>query len=437
MNIEVGGGAVRVCLVNPPHPYLTHPDAQPPLGLLYVAAAAREVGHEVVLANLSRHDEGDALKHIPQADLYGFTATSIDYAVCGRIALRLKEERPGAVCVLGGPHAVVRQYIDFRVWDAACLGEGEAAIVRMCEDAERGELKALYSLPRATDLDGLPYPARDLMDVHGGAIFGDGRQYADAPSTVISSSRGCPFRCAFCASQAMWGRRVERRSPLSVAREVKRVVKEFGIRLFRFSDETFNLDRRWLAALCRLIEPLGVFWRCSIRAGLSLADDFKRMYDAGCRDVSIGLESGDQSVLNRMRKGTTVPQTRDAANLAMEAGITARLLIMAGCPGETKTTPEMTRAFLKSTNFGVVSMTQFRPLPGSEIWEWPERFGCRILDRDFSNYNVQTWVRGEDGPAPAPVRSVIETDEMRREDLEDNIRRTRAYALETGKMNRG
>lgn len=436
---------MHIALINPPHPYLIQPDSQAPLGLMYLAAVLREAGHEATLSNLSRFPEHRAVERIPRdADVYGFTTTSIDYALCERLARRIKEFRDVPI-ILGGPHTTVApDMVDVAAFDAICVGEGERVILDMVEDARRGELAGVYRGGRIIDLDALPPPARDLMDIVGGDIFAQGKHFAAfskagrCVSSVILTARGCPFDCAFCASRPVWGGRVIKRSVDSVLDEVRAVRDRFGVREFRFSDETMNLDRKRLAALCRGLEELGVFWRCSVRAGISGADDFKRMYDAGCREVSPGIESGDQRVLDLLGKGTTVTDNRTLVDLASAAGIHVRVLLMTGTPGESPNTPEITRDFLRSIDFHLVALTQFRPLPGTAIWRDPARFGCRIVDRDIEGYNFYFWKRGDDRARElSPVRAVIETDEMSKQALEDNMSRMRDYALETGRCNTG
>ena len=431
---------MRVALVNPPHPYLIQPDSQAPLGLLYLASVLRLAGYDATLVNLSSTPEADAIRRIPtDCELYGFTATCMDYAACEQLAHALKDRQPGAVCALGGPHPTVApEMVDADVFDTVCVGEGERVILDMVADMRRGALRSRYVAKRIRHLDTLPAPARDLMDTIGGSVFSHGTHYAGKTSTVIIGSRGCPFDCAFCASQAAWGGRVAFRSVMNIVDEVKRVRDETGLREFRFSDDTLNLRRNRLHALCDGLEPLGVFWRASVRAGISTEDDFRRMYDAGCREISPGIESGDQRVLDVLRKGTTAEQNRELCNLATRAGLKVRVLLMTGTPGEQSDTPEKTRDFLASVDYTLVSLMQFRPLPGSAIWRDPARFACRILDRNFSRYNVCFWRRGVNGEREeTPVRACIETDDMPRDALADNMRRMRDYVLDTGKGNTG
>jgi len=432
---------MRVILINPPHPYLIKPDSQAPLGLLYVAAALREWGRavDVDLVNLSSVPPAECLERIPGgADFYGFTATCIDYQACERLAQELREREEHPWLVIGGPAATVSPEIVSDVFDSLCIGEGEHAIFDMLHDATvQGHLWPVYQRPRA-DLEALPYPARDLMDTIGGDIFARGEHYFGGKSTVIAGSRGCPYDCSFCAARPVWHGKVTYREVGSIADEMRHCIDEYGIREFRFSDDALNLRPKRLRELCALIEPLDVAWRCSVRAGLSSLDDFEAMAAAGCKEVSPGIESWDQRVLDHLHKQTSVRQNRELCEWATAAGLNVRVLMMSGTPGEHPDTPEINREALEEVPFEAVSLTQFRPIPGSAIWQHPEQFGCRILSRDVNRYNFYFWQRGPDGErVETPIESVIETDLLGKSALERNMRRMRDYVLETGRCNQG
>jgi len=433
---------MRVILINPPHPYLVQPDAQAPLGLMYLAAVVRDQGSAVELVNLSGVAEVEALELIPSgADLYGFTATCVDYGLCERIAAQLKARELSTEIVIGGPVATVSpEVVNLHVFDSFCIGEGEYVIIDMLDAIQ--QLKSLdlaYKRERVASLDALPYPARDLMDTLGENVFVRGQRYfPQGQSTVISGSRGCPYSCAFCASKLVWHKHVTWRSPQSIADEVSYCIAEYGIREFRFGDDTLNLRSRWMEQLCDALGPLDIAWRGSVRAGLSGPHEFNLLAQAGCREISPGIESGDQRVLDTLNKNVLVKDNRELCEWASTAGINVRMLLMSGTPGECADTPEVNREWLQSVPYEAVALKQFRPIPGSPIWITPEAFGCRILNRDLEQYNFHLWRRGADGTSvAADVESVIETESLSKEALEDNIMRMREYALQTGKCNRG
>jgi len=432
---------MKVTLIYPPHPYLIKPNSQAPLGLLYLASVLRNANHEVEVYNLSGFTEEEALGALPMdADIYGFTATSVDYDLCERMARKLAKINDKAKLIIGGPHPTVApETINLSVFHSYCIGEGERAILEIVRDTQEGRLQPFYKKERIRDLDELPFPARDLMSCIGGNIFAYDKNYTgNNLSTTIMTSRGCPFNCSYCASKPMWLGRVSLRSVESILEEVRMVQSSFGVNQFRFCDDTLNMDTKRLHKLCHGLSKLNVFWRCSVRAGLSTYDDFKIMYDSGCREISPGIESGDQRVLDFLNKHNTVEDNRNLINWATDAGINVRVLLMTGTPGEYHDTPERTRDFLNSIEFNMVSLTQFRPMPGSPIWETPEKFNCKIINRDLKNYSFYTWRRGKDGQRErSPIESVIETDRLSKEQLEGNMRRMFQYVEDTGKFNKG
>jgi anaerobic magnesium-protoporphyrin IX monomethyl ester cyclase len=432
---------MKVALIYPPHPYLIRPYSQAPLGLAYLGAVLRKNGITVDIFNLSGEPTNTALDKLPtDYDLYGFTATSVDYKVCEHLAGLIKKRNPQARVVLGGAHATVApEMVSPLHFDSYVIGEGEIAVLKMVQDIHNGSIKPFYKEDRLTDLDTLPYPARDLFDNVGEGVFAFGKNFTETGlSTTIMASRGCPFNCFYCASKPVWRGKVTYRSIESVLAEAKMLVDNFGIRQLRFTDDTLNLSRERLHSLCKGLGKLGVVWRCSVRAGLSTYDDFKLMHDSGCMEISPGIESGDQRVLTFLNKKATVKDNINLVTWAMKAGINTRILLMSGTPGEHIDSPERTKEFLDAIDYHIVSLTFFRPVPGSPIWINPEKFDCKILDRNINNYSFYSWRKNADGiPERTPIASVIETKLLSKEQLEDNMRRMFRYVQETGKANEG
>ena len=427
---------MKIVFINPPQPNLVNPGTQAPLGVLYLIAVLRNAGYQdVELLNLTAVDPDKV--EFPEADIYGFTATSLDYHLCEQLSKQVKIQYPKAKILLGGAHATITHslgMVNMQCFDSVCIGEAESIIVRMVEDVQNDTLLNRYFGEPIQPLDQLPFPARDVLEQQGGKIFGLGTQFSSNESTVIMGSRGCPFSCAFCASAAIWKtKNVRRRQPINIAAEIRHVKDAYGINEFRFSDDNLNLSRKWLHALCEKLKPLDIIWRGSVHAGFSTYEDYKIMYNAGCREICPGIESGDQRVLDTLRKGTTCEQNVQCINEASQAGINVRVLLITGAPGEYSNTPELTMEFLSNVNYHSLALKQFRPFPGSEIWAHPEEFGCRILDNDCAKQNFYFWgAAGE-----TPIRSLVETDMMSAADLEDNMRRMHDYVKATKKDNRG
>ena len=427
---------MRATLINPPRSYLIEPEAQAPMGLLYVAAVLEQEGWEVQYVDLAFQEE------IPEADLYGITATSADYPDAVRVAESLKDR--GGIVVLGGRHATGvmvsgKGVIDHGVFDTVVVGEGENPIRKIAREYESIKESSafpvvIHQLP-VEDLDSIPFPARHLLPVQGKNIFAYRERYWEGETTCLLTMRGCPFKCAFCTAG---GERVRYRSVDNVITEIEHVIDTYGIREFRLSDDTFTLNRKRLLELLPRMKECGIFWRASVRAYPLDPELLQLMADSGCVELSYGIESGDQRVLDRINKGITLEQSRNAMKWTKEAGITVRALMIAGLPGETSQSAYKTIEFMEETRqyWDIAALTNFVPLPGSPIWNKPRSFGVKL--RSIDNFNFYLWKPGEDGePVMTPIVNYIELEDLSEEQVTKNKRVLRAYFTGLDKVNRG
>lgn len=426
----MGSKPGTICFVNLPQLYLNDPRAQPPLGLLYVVSAARGLGHEVLFADLSDTLEGELLARLPEAEVYGVSASSLDIKSAEKVATLAKERNPEARVILGGSHASSwgEKGTYSEVFDAVVFGEGEGIIGQVIEDLRNGRSSRFYRGPRMEDIDLIPLPARDVLTKQGAPIFAFGKDYKSGGHSSIITSRGCPYRCAFCESPKIWNRRVCFRSVENVVQEIETVIDQYGIYQYRFQDDTMTLDKRRMFALCERFAALGIYWRCSLRVDNVDEKLFAAMYEGGCREVGFGIESGDQQVLDVLQKGTTVAQNARAVKMAKEAGFTVRVFLMSGTPGETRETPYRTIDFLERTKPDIATLAVFAPFPGSEIFDHPERFGTRIKSRNLDEYFINTHRDHQ-------VKSVISIDGLTDEELEHNKSVIRDYIYGKGIAN--
>jgi len=422
----------KLCLINPPHPYLKDPTAQAPLGLLYVAASAREQGFEVEFVDLSDKHFKDYFD-LPEADIYGITGTVLDRTPIHIVAKQIKKNRRAVI--VGGPIALSPEHLDRKLIDSIVVGEGERIILKILQDYPR--LKPKYVADRIEDLDNLPFPARDLLGENlGGSVFANRKVYFEGGSTAFVTSRGCPFGCVFCASPKIWGRHIVYRSPENIVKEIEHVVETYGVRQFRFSDDNVTANRTRLMKLCELLKGKQIAWRASIRVRPNDYRMFDAMKEAGCTEVCFGIESADPEVLRTLCKGASVRDNRMAIVNAHRAGLAVRILFMTGTPGETKKTTELNMYFLDDLQeyYDTIALTNFVPLPGTGVAEQPLKYGCEILDDDIDKFNLCMW--GPDGSEndwPHLVRPVG----MTLDDLTKSKRMMRDFVISIGKSNEG
>lgn len=420
-----------------PHPYLKQPDSQIPLGLMYLASVLEAEGVDVLIKNYSTCLTHEAIADLPEADLYGITVTSLELLQANRFAHLIKEKYPTAKVGLGGPGTITDEYVDWHVIDFICKGEAESIIKAIVRDGERGRLQAVYHGDPVLDLETLPLPARHLLkDNLGGNVFAYGKNYHTGGSTVLMTLRGCPHRCAFCANPKLTelgGGRVRYRSVENVRQEILQVVEQYGIRQFRISDDHFTANKERMAEMCEMLCGIGVVWRISARTKYFDYETAKLLYDGGCREVSFGVESFDDDVLRILNKGVTAAENAKGLEMAAKAGLKARALFMIRTPGQTANTVPINIEWIKRVPFNLASCTMFVPMPGSDIWYHPDKYGIEIASRNLDEYNFYFF----DSRGSKDFKDIVRLKGRDMQEVNDESIRFRDYLEELGKLNEG
>lgn len=349
----------EICLIIPPSPFLEDSKRNCPLGILYVAAALEQSSYRVQVADLRN---GQA--SIPEASIYGITATSAEYPYAREIAQIIWCQWPSTRIVIGGCHATFAP--DECVDDGFLVvrGEGERAVVSLLDNMPPNHIGI-------DDLDSLPYPARHLLP-HT-SLVSTTLCHWGIPATTIIASRGCPFNCTYCASPRITHRRVRQRSPKSVMAEASLLAKEYGVQELRFQDDELNLSRAWLAEFkC----PLP--FRCNARAELG---NWSELRKAGCYEVGIGVETAKPKA-HRLHKGVDLESTRRGIIDAWNNGLEVRLFFIIGLPFDAGDISNRTIDFLESLHIPLTSVlfNLFSPFPGSDIGEHPQKYGITIVE---------------------------------------------------------
>ena len=396
-----------IAFLEPPYgQFIERLDA--PFSLMYLAAIAERCGWQPQIVEM--YDLGDSL---PDADVYAVTSSSPQWPVTVKLSERLAEEFPDTLRIVGGNH-ISAEPEDFNKtkFSFVVLGEGEIALTNILKNPEQYKsFPCAYIQGQAVeDLDTIPFPSRHLIDwskYKRGIYWG---KELLSPAVSAISSRGCPYNCCFCGSHVVFGRRTRFRSIGNVVAEVKHVIATIGHHGFNWHDDTFCLDRNRVMALCQEFAKLDIVWRCLSRVDTLDEKLLEAMRVGGCRELLLGVESGSQKVLNRIRKGTTVKQNLKAMKLIKKAGIQLKTGIMVGNPGETRETVEETKKMLKECPPDFWSVSVFTPFPGSDTWSNPEKYGIKILTRDLTRYAMV----GKDYKGIV----VAETEEMTKEDIE-------------------
>jgi len=371
----------------------------PPLGTLYAAAELRSAGLSVALFDTMLNDPEQGFasaleKYQPRIvvvyeDNFNFL-TKMCLTRMRAVAYSILDasQRAGAMVLVNGSDASdhAEDYLR-RGFRCVLLGEAEKTLVEVVGSLRNGGDEALPAIAglalldktsgRAMrtarrglmrDLDMLSFPARDLIDVD---------QYRTAWkkahgyfSLNIVASRGCPYKCNWCA-KPIYGDSFSVRSATSVAEEMKRLKYEFGAEHLWFADDIFGLRARWLRELAVEVEKLSaaVPFKMQSRVDLMTAENVSALRRAGCAEVWMGVESGSQRILDAMDKGTQVNQIATARENLRQEGIRACYFLQFGYPGETWDDIQKTAELVRDTRPDDIGVSVSYPLPGTKFFE--------------------------------------------------------------------
>ena len=372
---------------------------QQPLGLGYLASYLRKNGYldvKIIDGSVETLTEDQILSRI-DADVAGITATTLEISSAISLAKRIKETRKIPV-VLGGAHvtAIPADAMLNRCFDVGVIGEGEITFLELvkcfesCSEFKKvngiayleGEKVALTEgREPISDLDSLPFPSRDLMPPLE-RYRATPASYKRSPVGSIITSRGCPYQCTYC-DKAIFGQKFRARPPKNIVDEIEELVNKYKAREIRFWDDVINLNNERIIEICKEMINRGirVDWTCVGRVNNVTQEQLYWMKKAGCWQVSYGIESGNDEILKRIRKGVTTNLLRKAITLTSKSGIKVRGFFMIGLPGETEKTMQDTIDFAKSLPLDTASFYITTPYPNTEIWK---EFG--ITDTDWSKF---------------------------------------------------
>ena len=226
--------------------------------------------------------------------------------------------------------------------------------------------------PLVQELDSIPFPARDLLKNDRYRL-----PHNDKTFTLVNVARGCPFPCIYCIVQPYYGAKVRKHSVDYVMREIRECVERHGVQEFLFWEEVFTLDRAYAFELCDAIIRNGFSfqWAATTRVGLLDEELLRKMKDAGCYLLGLGIESGVQEILDNARKKQTLDDIRKAVALCQKTGIRTMGHFIFGLPGETKETAERTIRFMLELGLDYMQSYCAVPYPKTEFGDMAREKG--------------------------------------------------------------
>lgn len=385
---------MKIILINP-RLRAWSPNIWVPLGLTYIAAVLEREGHiiKIIDMNEKKFNDNDLRKELKEDyDLIGITGMITEYHKILNIIDIAKAGFLDRSVIIGGPIAatIPNELLKQSQADFIVMGEGEKTTPALVHAIEHGsdiaEIRGIAykkgeqvlinepTIPIA-NLDAIPFPARHLLDMskylkNHFEIFGfDIEGYGKIRSTNLISSRGCPYNCTFCFKD-MWGYKWRGRSAENIIAEIEILNEKYNVNGFHFTDDTFVLDEKRVFEFASLLKKSGldVVWSCNGRVNLMQQDMLKAMRDAGCVSIAYGIESGNQLILDSMKKGITLIQTKNAVKWTKEIGIKVSGYFMMGMLGETRETIIDTINFAKELDLDFYGFSITTPLPGTEIY---------------------------------------------------------------------
>ncbi|MBI1987786.1 MAG: cobalamin B12-binding domain-containing protein [Nitrospinae bacterium] len=391
----------RILLVNPPwDPAIGYGKSLakmtflfPPIGLMYLASYVEREKNVQVRIFDSQVEDRELFQEISvfQPEIVGITSQTAQYPMTTHLAKEIKDKFPQITVIVGGSHPSVlpwevasNPYIDITV-----IGEGEATLSEII-GWENGEIsiKDIKGIayrdksgvvltpdrPLIPDLDNLPMPAAKLIDLTKYRCSPDNQ--IGNKTAVITTSRGCPFNCTFCAIKDKYSNRYRIRSMESIETELD-YYKENGIDSLFIMDDIFTLNKKAVYSFCNLLneKKYKFNWWAQTRADCIDPEMLEVMKKAGCSILSFGIESGSDRILKLIKKQITKEQIRKAVTMARKAGIRTRGSFILGLTEETlfesiKTIGFALRLPLHRAKFGLLV-----PYPGTEVWDLALREG--------------------------------------------------------------
>ena len=388
-----------------------NPFQNPPLCELHLLTILEECFGDKIdisLIDLRGIDEKFISYYIPEKDIYMYSLYTPEWVETVSALTTIKELYPKATQVGGGPHVNIFPEECAKMFDSIVMGEGEESLVTLINDYLDSKIQPIYRQCGDIDIQKYSYPLRKYLPkaavVQKGHLSG---KHADLPGTAVLFSRGCPFKCHFCANLTFGN--VRFRTPEWIIREIEYLKKEYQIEALSLKEDNgIPVSIKDAEPLLTALGECGIKWRGQSRANGVKPEMVKLAAESGCVEIGVGLESISSRALKLVHKGLNLDKAKDYIRLLQDHGIGVRLHFIIGLPGEPEDIIDQTISFVEEVQPRSVLASLLCPLPGSAIYKTPEKYGIKILSEDWSKYRV-AFGRFEDNEE---LPKVMEYEEM-------------------------
>ncbi|EKE05553.1 MAG: radical SAM protein [uncultured bacterium] len=400
-----------VLFVIPPYPQIysskaiNNPEySSPPLGVAYLATVLKENKFKVAIydMHIKALQPEDIIKKYRNSkpEIVAISVTTPTFPNALRIAKLLKAWDKNVIIVIGGSHATSspEESIESDSVDYVVIGEGEITMLELANSVIRdnkplsevkgiafkdnnGNIEFAKIQERIADLDTLPYPDRELLDIES---------YYQKGSII--SSRGCPYNCNYCSCASIAGHTYRTHSVNYVLKEIAYLIEKYGFKYFDFHDDTFNLIPKRVFEFCSEIEKrkMDFKWGCFCRVTNFNTELATAMKNSGCEVVQFGVEAGNQKVLNSIKKKIQLKEVENAVIAASKAGIRQVACgFIIGHSDDTEETVLETIDFgVKLVKLGATSLTisVLTPYPGTEVYNKLGKSGIKLITKDWEQF---------------------------------------------------